>query len=155
VNRPAVHANCLILGTCGLLIRGDAGSGKSSLCDILIEAARAKGNLGQLVADDYVFVSAEHSRLLARVPEAISGRMEIRGFGLVDTACVPEAHVGLIVDLVPVDRVERLPEAPLGQGLLDGVQVPVLHCPMNMPDISLRLVRWALRRLLPDAPDYI
>ncbi len=152
---PAVHANCLVLGTCGVLIRGGAGCGKSSFCDTLIEAALAKGHLGRLVADDYVHVVPEDGRLLASPPDTIRGKMEIRGFGLVDTQYTPRARIDLVVDLVPMERLERLPEAAIVTVCLEGVEVPALSCPANRPDISLRLVRWTLRRLLPEAPDYI
>jgi len=54
-----------------------------------------------------------------------------------------------------MDRLDRLPDDPLALESLNGVQVPVLRCPENDPDISLRLIRWALRRLLPGSPDYI
>ncbi|GAB4517618.1 MAG: hypothetical protein Tsb0019_17450 [Roseibium sp.] len=152
---PAVHAGCLILGTCGILIRGAAGSGKSFLADSLIEAARSRGSLGRLVADDYVQLDAEDGRLLAAVPETIRGRMEIRGLGLVEVRHEPRAHVRLIVDLLPMDRLERLPDEPLGEERLSGVSLPVLRCPENDPGASLRLIRWAMRRLLPGIPDYI
>lgn len=155
MSQPAVHANCVILGTCGVLIRGDAGSGKSSLSDVLVEAARRKGNLGRLVADDYVHLSAAGGRLLASVPESIRDRMEVRGFGLVDTSCVPVARIGLVVDLVPPETLERLPEAPFLEACLEAVQLPLIRCPKNDTGGSLRLIRWGLRRLAPGGPDYI
>jgi HPr kinase/phosphorylase len=152
---PAVHAGCLIVGTCGILIRGAAGSGKSSLADTLIETAKARGGLGRLVADDYVHLQAEDGRLLATVPDTIRGGIEIRGFGLAGTLHERRAHVRLVVELVPPDRIERLPDEPLARENLNGVRLPVLRCPENDPGNSLRLIRWALRRLLPGSPDYI
>lgn len=154
--RPAaVHANCLVLGPVGLLIRGDAGSGKTSLADTLIEAARARGHLGITVADDYVHLIVRGSRLLAQVPEPLRGRMEIRGFGLVPVEHLPEAHVRLVVDLVPPERIERLPEVTLAEVTLEGVRLPLATCPENDGPRALRLIRWALRELLPQSPDYL
>ncbi len=152
---PAVHANCAIIGTHGIMIRGGAGSGKTSLCEILIEAAAAKGNFARLVADDYVHVSAEGGRLLARVPETIRGRMEVRNFGLVSLECEPAAQVHLIVNLQPLETLERLPESPIEYDQLEGIRLPVVICPEHKTFASFRLIRWALRSLFPGTPDYI
>lgn len=151
----AVHADCVLLGTRALLLRGRAGSGKSSLADMLVETARSKGHLGLLVADDYVHLSQRDGRLLATVPETIRGKMEVRGFGLVAADCVPVARIGLVVDLVAADRLERLPDTPLKTLCLEGVQVALLNCPENDTAASLRLIRWAFRSQMPSGPDYI
>jgi serine kinase of HPr protein (carbohydrate metabolism regulator) len=153
--RPAVHADCVVIGTRGLLIRGASGSGKSSLADVLVEAARAKGNLGLLVADDYVYLDAVEDRLAAHVPDTIKGRMELRGFGLVDPDFMAAARVHAIVELTPREQIERLPDTPLTEDCLQGVRLPVIICPQTEPGHSLRLIRWAFRRLFPDGPDYI
>lgn len=155
MSTPAVHADCVLLGTRAVLIRGNAGSGKSSLSDTLIEAARLRGHLGLLVADDYVHLTNAGGRLLGRVPETIRGKMEIRGVGLVEADYMPVAHITLVVDLEPLERLDRLPDAPLLQTCLEDVQVASLHCPANDTSTSLRLIRWGLRQLQPGGPDYI
>jgi len=155
VTGEAVHANCLVVGTFGILIRGVPGSGKSELTDTLIDAAGTKGNLGVLVADDRVFLTAGNEQVIARAPDTIRGKMEIRGAGLVDAGVMPAAKVHLLVDLVPADTMERLPESAVAQQSLEGVPVPALICPANSPGVSLRLVRWGLRSLFPGTPDYI
>lgn len=151
----AVHANCAIIGTIGLLIRGGAGSGKTSLCDLLIEAASSRGNFGRLVSDDYVYLSGKGTRLLAQAPEAIRGRMEVRGFGLVEQAVDHRAQVHLVIDLQPLSDLERLPENRLDHVMLEGIQVPALKCPEDRPVNSMRMIRWALRALFPGNLDYI
>ncbi|POF34105.1 HPr kinase/phosphorylase [Roseibium marinum] len=151
----SIHANCVIVGTCGVLIRGAAGSGKSSLSEALIETARVRGNFAALVADDRVLLSADGNRLLARAPDTIRGRIEIRGFALEDTEHAPVARVHLAVDLRPLDTLDRLPETAIARDLLEGVSVPVITSPSNRPAISLRQIRWALRKLFPGGPDYI
>ncbi|ASP35598.1 HPr kinase/phosphorylase [Labrenzia sp. VG12] len=155
MSQPATHANCLIVGTAGLLLRGESGSGKTVLTDFLVEAARARGNLGLLVSDDYVHLTRRDGSLIACAPETISGKMEVRGFGLAEAAFAPEAHIDLVVDLVPVEDMERLPEVPLGTVRLETVQLPQLDCPENDPVLAVRLIRWALRRLTPHSTDYI
>ncbi|MEM8700919.1 MAG: HPr kinase/phosphatase C-terminal domain-containing protein [Pseudomonadota bacterium] len=150
-----VHANCLVVGTRGIVIRGNSGSGKSELTDLLIEAASARGNLGILVADDRVHLSSSNGRLTARVPDTISGLLEVRGTGLVATAFMPAARVHLLVDLKPADAIERLPDDTVMSGTIDGVPVPLCTCPQNRPWESIRRIRWALRALFPGTPDYI
>lgn len=150
-----VHANCLVVGPCGLLIQGSSGSGKSELADLLIVAAKAGGNLGVLVADDRAFLSAEDGQLVARAPQSILGLMEVRGAGVMKTVTLPAARIHLAIDLAPIETMERLPESVLYRKTFEGVQVPALICPANRPDASLRLVRWGLRTLFPASPDYI
>lgn len=155
MNAPAVHANGLIIGTLGLLVRGDTGSGKSVLTDFLLETARARGHLGLLVADDYVHLKNANGRLLAQAPDTIVGKMEVRGFGLVGAAFAQVARIDLVIDLTPGERLERLPDLPLANACLEAVQVPLLLCPQNEPALSIRLIRWAFRQLSPVGPDYI
>ncbi|WP_422374359.1 HPr kinase/phosphorylase [Roseibium sp.] len=155
MSQPAIHANCLIVGTAGLLLRGESGSGKTVLTDFLVETAKARGNLGLLVSDDYVHLASRDGALIACAPETISGKMEVRGFGLAETAFAPEAHIDLVIDLEPVEDMERLPEVPLGTVRLETVQLPQLFCPENDPVLAVRLIRWALRRLTPVGTDYI
>ncbi|MCV0429034.1 MAG: aldolase [Roseibium sp.] len=150
-----VHANCLIVGTRGLLLRAEAGGGKSSLSEILIETAISKGNQGVLVADDQVLLSADRGRVIASAPVTISGKMEVRGFGLVDTPFQARACVHMLVDLVPLETIERLPEDPITRKEIAGHPLPAMTCPENRPDISLRLIRWGFRSLFPGSPDYI
>ncbi|MET1413240.1 HPr kinase/phosphatase C-terminal domain-containing protein [Roseibium sp. HPY-6] len=155
MTEQTLHGNCVLVGTRGILIRGVSGSGKSELTDTLIEAARAKGNLGVLVADDRVFLSANQGFLIARAPEQIEGLMEIRGSGIVRQTALSAAKVDLIVDLQPLDTMERLPQDALGSQVLKSIEVPLLVCPANNPGVAVRLIRWGLRSLFPKVPDYI
>ncbi|MEO0975689.1 MAG: aldolase [Pseudomonadota bacterium] len=150
-----IHANCLVVGTRGIVIRGRSGSGKSELTDTLIEAARNKGNLGLLVADDRVYLSSCRGRIAARVPDTISGLLEVRGNGLVRTAFQPVARVHMLVDLKPAEAIVRVPDDHIGSETLDGLPVPLCTCPENRPWESVRRIRWCLRELFPGAPDYI
>ena len=47
-----VHANALVLGEFGLLLRGPSGAGKSALTLQLIADWRARGAFAALVGDD-------------------------------------------------------------------------------------------------------
>jgi len=153
--KPAVHASCVVLGTAGLLLRGVSGSGKSTLAEALIEDARTKGSFAALVADDRVDLRAADGRLLAAAPEAISGKLEVRGFGIAGMAFLPRARIHLIVDLRPFETLERFPLRSVRQDVVEGIPLPHVTCPENDVLIGERLIRWALRTCFPNGPDYI
>ena len=113
-----IHASCVELGGTGVLLLGESGSGKSDLALRLIDAG------ARLVADDRTELRRDGTRLIASPPATIAGRMEVRGVGIVPVAHVAECAVGLAVDLVASDRVERLPPAQ-SRGWL-GVDLPLL-----------------------------
>jgi serine kinase of HPr protein (carbohydrate metabolism regulator) len=121
-----IHASAVLVGARAVLIRGPAGSGKSSLAYALIRAA-AGGALpfARLVGDDRLHVEAAHGRLLARPAEALRGLIEIRGLGLRRLPCEPVACVGLVVDLAAADA-ERLPARESAVAEVAGIALPRL-----------------------------
>lgn len=100
-----VHCTCVDVAGVGVLLRGPPGSGKSDLALRLIDDG------ARLIADDHVEVEAVDGVLLAAPPKAIAGMMEVRGLGLLAVPSLPRGRVRLVVDLVPPEKVERLPEA--------------------------------------------
>lgn len=99
-----VHGTTVALDGEGVLLRGPSGSGKSDLALRLIDRG------ARLVADDQTELTCAAQRLIARAPRSITGRMEVRGVGILRVPAVPSAPLRLVVDLVAPDRVERLPE---------------------------------------------
>jgi serine kinase of HPr protein (carbohydrate metabolism regulator) len=99
-----VHGTTVAIEGAGVLLRGPSGSGKSDLALRLIDGG------ARLVADDQTELTRSPNGLVARSPASIAGKMEVRGVGIVRVPTVPSATVQLVVDLVPPDRVERLPE---------------------------------------------
>lgn len=104
-----IHANAVLIGTTGLLIRGPSGAGKSSLTLDLLGRANAVGRFGVLVADDQVHLEATNGRLIASPPDALAGLLEIRGSGIHRFPFRPAAMIGLIVDLKTGSNPDRLP----------------------------------------------
>jgi HPr kinase/phosphorylase len=100
-----VHASCVAVDGTAVLLRGPSGSGKSDLALRLIDSG------ARLVADDRVDLLAEEGRVVASAPARIAGLIEVRGLGVYKIGSVGRAPLGLVVDLVPPDVVERLPEA--------------------------------------------
>lgn len=99
-----VHGTTVALEGVGVLLRGPSGSGKSDLALRLIDGG------ARLVADDQTELTRSADGLVARAPATIAGRMEARGVGILRVPTVASAPVRLVVDMVPPDRVERLPE---------------------------------------------
>jgi HPr kinase/phosphorylase len=99
-----VHATCIVHDGRAVLIRGPSGAGKSDLALRLIDGGAV------LVADDRTLLHVRDGRLFARPAPAIAGMIEVRGVGLVAVDHAAEAAVHLVCDLVPGDRVARMPE---------------------------------------------
>lgn len=113
----------------GALIRGAPGSGKSDLALRFISLfGVAEGGIegACLVADDQVLLSREGRGLVARSPETIAGRLEVRGVGIVEVPHRRRTPLTLIVDLAAAGDVPRLPPDPLPREEILGVHVPVL-----------------------------
>jgi len=103
-NRTQVHGTAVYLHGQGILLRGPSGAGKSDLALRLIEAG------GRLVADDRVDITREQDRLVLSAPDALEGKLEIRGLGIVNIETADKAPLALICDLVLEDQIERMPE---------------------------------------------
>ena len=117
-DRVTLHGSCVALSGRGVLILGPSGSGKSSLALQLM-------SLGcDLVSDDRTDVALQDGALEATAPEAIRGRIEARGMGLLIAVPTPSARLVLAVDLAHLES-ERLPHPRLYPVL--GVDLPLLH----------------------------
>jgi len=97
----------------GVLIEGPSGAGKSDL------ALRALDQGFRLVADDRVELWISGGRLFGRAPDALAGRLEVRGLQVVPQAYLPFAQVVLTVGCGPP---ERIPEPRFTERL--GLSVP-------------------------------
>lgn len=104
-----------------VLLRGPSGAGKSDVALRLIEAG------GRLVADDQTHLAKAGRAVIATAPPVLAGLIEVRGIGIVKLAraqLIARAPLGLLVDLVPPDQVERMPE-PAHETVL-GAELPRL-----------------------------
>jgi serine kinase of HPr protein (carbohydrate metabolism regulator) len=106
-----IHGTCVMIDGVGVILRGPPGCGKSDLALRLIDAG------ARLVADDRVDLSLKEDWIVAAPPQALAGLIEVRGIGVVRLRHVPEVPVGLIVELVSPEEIERLPEATTSEVL--------------------------------------
>jgi serine kinase of HPr protein (carbohydrate metabolism regulator) len=99
-----IHATAVAFDGRAVLLRGASGAGKSDLALRLIDAG------ARLVADDQSQLCRRGDALIVRSPRGISGMIEVRGLGIMRVEPLAEAPVVMLVDLVPREHVERLPE---------------------------------------------
>ena len=98
-----MHSSSVELDGKGILIKGDSGSGKSSLALKLIMLG------ARLIADDQTTVFVEKKRVLLRAPNSLPSGLEIRGVGIVNAPLCKKAELKLVVDLSIVEN-NRLPD---------------------------------------------
>ena len=85
------------------MIEGESGAGKSDLALRLIDRG------AQLISDDYTLLQRAGGELIASPPDTISGKIEVRGLGVLETPYVEKIPVALLIRLT--DAPERLPLA--------------------------------------------
>lgn len=98
-----IHATCVALGSVGVLLLGQSGSGKSDL------ALRLMSRGAMLVADDQVILHVQDGHLVANVDDAIRGLLEIRGIGLVRYPIASNIPIVLAVVLDERSEIEHIP----------------------------------------------
>jgi ABC-type dipeptide/oligopeptide/nickel transport system ATPase component len=106
MTQTTVHASAATIGGRGVLIRGESGSGKSSL---LLQILSADPDGSRLVADDQVVLHAERGRLMASPPPLLAGLIEIRGQGILRLPWLPSVAVDLVADLREAGGCPRMP----------------------------------------------
>lgn len=129
------QASCVAVGSRGVLIEGEPGSGKSSLALALIDRGAT------LVGDDGVLLERRGERVWALPPPNIAGLLEVRNVGLVSLPATP-APVALALRLDPaaprhIEQAERV--------TLAGIAVPLVRLWPGSPVVALR-AEWALAR---------
>ncbi len=98
----SVHANCVLIGDTGVLIRGVSGSGKSTFSRRLVDLAQKIGHFARFVGDDRILLRTSHGRLIASGHPLIAGRVEVRGLGIAVSKFEDQAVIRLLADCEPV-----------------------------------------------------
>lgn len=117
LSAETLHASTVALDGRAVLISGPSGSGKSDLALRLIDRGFV------LVSDDQTIVKKDGDRLVATAPPTISGKLEVRGIGIVDMERAETAPIALIVELT--SEIQRLPDDSRERIIL-GVHVPLI-----------------------------
>jgi serine kinase of HPr protein (carbohydrate metabolism regulator) len=109
-----LHATAVAIGGVAVLIEGPSGSGKSDLALRLIDRGAV------LISDDQTLLIRAGSQLLARPPQTIAGKLEIRGVGILSMPHVADIPVAMLVRLQ--DQVQRMPDRRIRR--IAGIDVP-------------------------------
>lgn len=97
-----IHGSCIAIGGRGILLLGPSGAGKSDLALRLIDRGAV------LVADDRCDLATIGGVLMCAPPEALAGKLEVRGIGITEQAHVAPVALALAVRLT--ERTERMPD---------------------------------------------
>lgn len=138
LSSETLHATAVAIDGRAVLLEGASGVGKSDLALRLIDRGAV------LVSDDYTLLVRRGDALLARAPDAIRGRIEVRGLGIVAMPSVDDVAVALIVRLG--GEPARLPERRVRR--IAGVAVRELSFDAAFASTPIK-IEWALRQ--PDA----
>lgn len=133
-----IHACLLQLRGKGILIQGKSGSGKTSLLMGLLETFKGSNEAAFLVSDDQVLVTVKNNCLFGRAPETIAGKVEIFGFGIIQTSHIDECKIHMSVHLVDDEEIVRMPENRTEK--LFEVEVPAINVPMRHENQAKRIV---------------
>ena len=117
ISAETLHASTVAADGRAVVIMGPSGAGKSDL------ALRMLDRGFTLVSDDRTLVRRDGNRLIASAPPNISGKLEIRGIGIVDVEIVDEAPVALLVELT--SEIQRLPDENRERPIL-GINLPLI-----------------------------
>lgn len=142
---PAIHGSAVAVGGAGVIITGPPGSGKSDLALRLID----RGAI--LIGDDYVYIRRDAGRVMLAAAPQISGKLELRGVGIItmDSAASAPAilHVALGRDG------ERMP-ARLPHMHVGGFALPTLMIDPFAASAPIKVERAAAMLIeTGDAPD--
>lgn len=112
-----LHASTVALDGRAVIISGPSGSGKSDLTLRLIDRGFC------LVSDDRTIVRKAGDQVIASAPDTISGKLEIRGIGIIDMPYVGDVPVALVVDLT--SNITRMPDDARERTIL-GIGIPLI-----------------------------
>ena len=117
LSSETIHATSVALDGRAVLITGPSGAGKSDLALRLIDRGFT------LVSEDQTIVRRDGDRLLASAPSTITGKLEVRGIGIVDMETVSDVPIALLAEIT--GEFARLPDESRERVIL-GVPVPLV-----------------------------
>jgi HPr kinase/phosphorylase len=132
-----MHGTCVAVGSVAAILRGMPGAGKSDLAlRFLYLPAGMLAGPPALVSDDQTFLRRVGEAVIASCPQALQGRIEVRGLGIARVSAVArEARLTLLADLDSTAAVSepRFPDALCYEDVLG---LPIRRIVLNPFDAS-------------------
>ena len=140
MSRVTHHCCVIAVDGFGILVEGPSGSGKTSLMFGLHERLSQMGISVKLVSDDRACIEVRSDQVIARAPETIRGKAEIRGYGIIPINCSTKpVAIGLIVRLVEDQEIQRM---------RDPRTINFHSCPIELLEVPTRHEEGATRIIL-------
>ena len=127
IAKSGLHATTVCINDKGVMLMGEAGSGKTELGLLLLERAKAFGRAACFIADDRTLIKSDGEQLIVSVPDRLAGGVEIRGAGLFKIDYQKSCQLSLVVKLVSQEDAERFPSG--AHWGFEGIEVPCLYLP--------------------------
>ncbi|MBM3927280.1 MAG: aldolase [Sphingomonadales bacterium] len=137
LSSETIHASCVAIDGRAILIEGRSGTGKSDLALRLIDRG------AQLVSDDYTVLTRRGADLIARPPDNLAGKIEVRGIGIIEVTHVTDIPVAMLVAIT--GQPPRMPTSGRRR-VIAGVSVREIALPSLEPSAPIK-VEWALRKV--------
>ena len=151
-----IHATLVQLFGFGVLLRGPSNSGKSSIALRILDEAEQSRAQCHLIADDQVILASKADHLIGKAPDKLFGQIEMRGVGIINVEAHHECRIDLVVDLVPPQSLERMPDEKLDHVTIFSVEIRRIYIAERNPDASV-IIRTILKAF-PEAdkslPDF-
>ena len=143
VEQALIHGSCIAIEGQGVLLLGKPGAGKSDLVLRLLDhqGSGTSGRLraAQLVADDQIAIERLGDGLVASAPPALSGKLEVRGLGIVTAPALSRTPLMLAVRLTAAAEIERLPELDVNRFDILGASIPLILIDPEKPSAPARI----------------
>ena len=139
-----IHGTAIAIEEKAALIRGASGSGKSDLAYRCIQFAKTDPDIKNcmLVTDDRAIITSENKSLLVEPPENISGKIELRGIGIIPIPYIKRAELKIVIDLVNSENVPRLqiPFNPESTTQILDQKIPNIKLSAKEPSAHLKVL---------------
>lgn len=137
ISSETLHASCVAIDGRAVLIEGRSGEGKSDLALRLIDRGAV------LVSDDYTTCTRSNGALIATAPANITGKIEVRGIGVIDMPHQDRVPIALLVTIL--DSPPRMPEGPKKRRIA-GIDIPEVALAALEPSAPVK-VELALKHI--------
>jgi len=137
-SQPAtIHGSALVIGQHGVLVLGVSGSGKSSLVNALVGQNASDSQFCRWVGDDRLHIDRHNGVVIARPADNLRAKRERSFLGIEEGPYLESAVIDLVVELTPMEKMERMPE-PVSHA--DYPSLPLLKVPERDAQLGLSLI---------------